>query len=323
MTHMFKKSCKKIGVLLLTAILINPIQSKEPDKKVNMGLKTDFGDVLIENLGIGRTYTLRELAGIPLKVVNTSEEVVNLFIEVTIPTGKMISAKRKNIGVQPIPSLSWITLGQEEFILPPDATALTDVTIRIPDDPKLYGKKFQTSLHSRTKGENFMQLGVWSHLIFTITESPEKQAEIEKNRKRGIKTFVEFSLLPDKVFVDNVPMGRKFDIRKENKRTIKLTNVGETPVDLKVTMLGVDNTPISTPGGFEKGNPGWLKAEKEVFHLETDTVVDPGWTLFIPKDKKLLNRKFMLVTKVEPVGENISGFTFYGRIFIEIKEEEK
>jgi len=308
-----------VALILQGSFIFAQDQVKEKEDQ-EFGISTDFGDVLIDNLGIGRTYNLREIAGTPLKVKNKSSNTINLFIDVNIPTEKMITEKRKNMGVQPIPSLAWVQVGQSEFILPPGETAFTDVLITIPDDTSLHGKKFQASIHSRTTGKNFIQLGVWSHVMFSIIQNPEDQAKMEKNQQRGIRKTADFTLLPDKIYVTNVPRGRPVDVRKEFKKTMKITNIGENPVELSVKVIPIAYSPLSLQTGFEEGSSSWLRAEKELFQLDVDSVVDPGWILSIPNDPKLSGRKFMFVVKVEPSDKEVIGFTFYGQFYVEVEQ---
>ena len=323
MSHTVKELTKILGSLFLAMSLslqgYAQEESKDQSEEPALGLSTDFGTVLIENLGIGKSYNLREIAGTPLKVKNRSTSVVNLKIEVTVPTDKMITRKRRNLGYRELPSLSWVRVANEEFILPPNETAFTDVIITIPDDPSLYGKKFQASIHSKTVGKNFLQLGVWSHIIFSIVESPEAQAKMEENRKRGLKKSAEFSLLPDKVYISKAPLGKKYDIRKENKRTIKIANIGEHPVNLELQTIWVKDSPISLQSGFEQGHPTWLTPKKKSIHLDVDSVVDPGWTLHLPDDPGLSGKNLMFAVKIQPVNEDMVGFTFYGRFYIEVE----
>lgn len=284
------------------------------------GIRTDFGDVLIENLGIGRTYNLRDLAGTPLKVTNTGSQTVNLVIDVQIPPDKMITPKRLELGYKPIPSVSWVTLAQTQFIVPPGESAYTDVIITIPDDPALYGKKFQASIYSRSQGEGFLQLGVWSHLQMTITPSPEAQAEIEKNRRRGIVGNMEYTLLPDKLVVENVPLGKRIDIRKDLKRTIMLANSGSEPIQLRVKVVPVGSSPLSLQAGFEQPKDlNWLKVTSDIVDIEPTSFADPGLILELPKDPSLAHKKLMFVIKVEPADPEIIGVTYYGKVYVEIQ----
>jgi len=128
------------------------------------GLSTTFGEVKIENLKIGGEYSLEEVAEFPLIVQNTSDQEIELKIEVLYPK----EAELKE-GYQIIPDTSWISLRQDYFKLNPDQEAKTDVIIKIPDNENLLGEKYQAYLWSHTIGRS-LGVGLKSRLLFTIAE---------------------------------------------------------------------------------------------------------------------------------------------------------
>ncbi len=283
------------------------------------GIRTDFGDVLIENLGIGRTYNLRDLAGTPLKVTNTGAETVNLVMDVQIPKDSMITENRKELGFKPVPSVDWVKLGRSQFVVPSGESAYTDVIITIPNDPALYGKKFQASIYSRTTGTGFLQLGVWSHLQITIAASPETQAAIEKNQKRGT-IGMEYTLLPDKLVIENAPLGKKIDIKKDLKRTIMIANSGEQAIHLRVKVVPVGDSPLSLQSGFEEPKDrSWLSVGVPLCTVEPSSFGDPKLTLTLPNDPTLHKKKLMFILKVEPADADVTGVTYYGKIYVEVE----
>jgi hypothetical protein len=308
----------RILAAVVAAILAAPVRAAE--EQPSAGIRTDFGDIQIDNLGIGRTYTLRELAGVPLKITNSGTETINLLITVEVPDDTMITPIRKRLGYRPVPSVDWVTLGQTQFIVPAGESAFTDVVIKIPDDPSLYGKKFQASIYSRTTGAAFLNLGVWSHLQFGITESPEKQAQIEKNRKRGFDQQVDYSLMPDKLIVEKAPIGRKFEVRKELRRSIMIANVGADPIQLAVNMVRIPDSPLTLQSGFEEGKLEWLTVKTTTVTVPGAAFADTGLTMNLPNDRSLAGKKLMWVLEVKPIGEHVVGVTYYGKIYVEVEE---
>jgi len=294
----------------------DPVAAAETGKAPG-GIRTDFGDVQIDNLGIGRTYNLRDLAGTPLKVTNTGVETVNLLMTVEIPTEAMITANRKELGFKPVPSPDWVSLSQSQFVVPSGESAYSDVIIKIPDDKALYGKKFQVSIYSRTNGTG-LNVGVWSHLMLSIAQSDAVQKEIEKNRQRGTVGTMDYTLLPDKLVIENAPLGHAVDIRKELKRTIMLANSGADPIKLRVKTVPATDTPLGLQSGFIAGNPEWLTVGQNVVTVEGSSFADPKLTLSLPKDPSLAGKKLMFTIKVEPADPDVVGVTFYGKIYAEV-----
>jgi hypothetical protein len=306
---------------LLSACLLagHWAHAAEPDgnEKKPAGIRTDFGDVLIENLGIGQTYNLRDLAGTPMKVTNTGMATVNLSMDVIVPTASFITAQRRDMGFEPIPSIGWVTLSQSQFMVPSGESAYTDVIIKIPNDPKYYGKRYQADIYSRTVGTNFLQVGVWSHLQITIVKSPEEQAQMEKNHKNGVVANMDYTLLPDKLVIENFPLGRAVDVKKEIKKTMMIANSGENAIKLRVRQVAIGDTPLSLQTGYEIPKPEWLHLKSDVIEAEASSFVDPGLSIQIPKDAAFSNKKYMFVIKVEPADPHLIGVTYYGKIYVQ------
>ena len=294
--------------------------SPEPSPQPAGGIRTDFGDVLIENLGIGRSYNLREIAGRPMKVTNSGAGTINLIMDTQIPTDAMITEIRRELGFKPIPSIDWVTLSRSQFVLPPGESAYTDVIINIPDDPSLYGKKFQASIYSRTTGDGFLQLGVFSHIQMTIVKSPEVQKQQDENRKRGFVGSMEYTLLPDKLVVTNVPQGKRIDIRKDLGRSIMIANSGAEAIELRAKVVRVGDTPLSLQAGYEEPSDlGWLSLASKVYRVEPASFTDPGLVLELPKKPALSGKRLMFVIKVEPADPEVVGVTYYGKVYVEVK----
>ena len=125
---------------------------------------------MLENLETGKAYSTKEVANLPLAVVNTGDEPVDLKIEVLMPDETELKE-----GFEPIPDLSWIKLEQTELKgNKHNEAAATDVIISIPDDAKYSGKKYQVFIWSHTVGRN-IGVGLKSKLLFTIVDTKQKQ----------------------------------------------------------------------------------------------------------------------------------------------------
>ena len=132
------------------------------------GLSTGFSEVALENLEIGKTYSTKEKADLPLVVVNTGKEPVDLKVELLLP-----EASELKEGFGAIPDLGWIKLEKTEFKeMKPDEAATTDVIISIPDDRQYQGKKYQVFIWSHTAGKR-IGVGLKSKLLLSIMETKE------------------------------------------------------------------------------------------------------------------------------------------------------
>ena len=118
-----------MSVLLLAAAAL----SLSAAPVLASGLRTPFGEVIVRNLKIGQTYSMHKLLNLPIRVVNTGEEMVDLRIETVHSTAL-------NPGYEEIPSLDWVRVESGTFTVRPNREAVSDLIITIPNDPALLGR---------------------------------------------------------------------------------------------------------------------------------------------------------------------------------------
>lgn len=129
------------------------------------GLSTTFSEVTLEGLEIGKGYSTKELANLPLAVVNTGEEPIDLKVEILLPEPEELKE-----GYEPIPDINWIRLKKSSFKgIKPKKAAVTDVKILIPADDIYKGKKYQVFIWTHSVG-SAIGIGLKSKLLFTIKE---------------------------------------------------------------------------------------------------------------------------------------------------------
>ena len=132
------------------------------------GLRTGFGKVVLENVPIGKAYSMRRDSKFPLIIKNESDKRVNLKLEVLIPKEGEVQR-----GYEPLPDYRWITLENNNFTVEPNGEAETDVIIDIPDDRQYLGRKFHVFILSCTTGES-LGIGLKSKLLFSVGEVKDK-----------------------------------------------------------------------------------------------------------------------------------------------------
>ena len=100
------------------------------------GLSTGLGEVVVENLQVGQTYSLKELANLRLFVTNNSDDSVALKMDILSPDSSELKK-----GSRPIPDISWLKLSRDTFVLGPNEIALSDITLSIPDENRYLGEE--------------------------------------------------------------------------------------------------------------------------------------------------------------------------------------
>lgn len=128
-----------------------------------MGLSTTFGQVRVDNVKIGQTYSMEKDAETPLIIKNTSDIELALKIDVLKPKENELIEE-----CEAIPDTSWITLEQNSFVLPPKNEISTDVIISIPDEERYKGKRYQVYIWSHTTGS--IAVGLKSKLLISIAK---------------------------------------------------------------------------------------------------------------------------------------------------------
>jgi hypothetical protein len=132
------------------------------------GLSTNLGEAVIAGLEKGEKYSLKDLANIPLSVVNRGEDTVTIRICALIPDSVELRQ-----GAEPIPSADWVCLERDSLVLAPGKMGVSDVFLDIPNYDGLAGRKFQVMLWSRTiPGPGVLiACGLKSRIIFSIADA--------------------------------------------------------------------------------------------------------------------------------------------------------
>ena len=130
----------------------------------NGGLRSESGEVRVERLAIGKTYSLSHVAATPLVLRNTSDTGLSVRIDVCIPSHHDLRD-----GALPLPDASWLQLERRRVDLPARTCLRTDVRVTVPYDPDLAGKTFQVDFWSQVVGDpKQRQKGQRHRLLFTV-----------------------------------------------------------------------------------------------------------------------------------------------------------
>lgn len=131
------------------------------------GLRTGFGKVILEDVPMGKSYSMRRDSKFPLVIKNESDKKIEVELEVLVPEESEVQE-----GYEAIPDIGWIALEKDSFIVEPGGEAETDVTIYIPYNEEYLGRKFHVFIWSHTIGES-LGIGINSKLLFKVGEAKE------------------------------------------------------------------------------------------------------------------------------------------------------
>ena len=260
------------------------------------GLSTRFGEVTVQNLCIGARHSMKEVAKLPLVIFNSSDSVIELEIDPMLPRESELKE-----GYEPIPHLSWITLERDKLKVGPNMYGETDVFITIPEDEKYLGKEYQVFIWSRTVHKS-IGLGLKSKLLFAVAsercgrESPEKT--------RG---DFDFEVAPHRITLENVRIGKIFDLHKDAGVELTVTNNGAEMKKFGVESIRVSDSHADVPEGYrECPFPSFLTLE-----TAPDFTLAPGVSsrirmyLNFPDRNEYAGQKYVFLLKVSQEGVSI------------------
>lgn len=277
------------------------------------GLSTQAGEVLIENLKIGQTYNTRELVDLPLRVRNNGNETVDLEMKLHLPPENEVRR-----GYEPIPDISWVKLSKDFFTVGPGESAVADVIISIPDDEKYFNKRYQFNIWSHTlPGGKFIALGVDSRFLFTIVNV---RADITEERYMELIGDINFSLLPHRLHINNLKLGKKYDIEKLTGVSFKLINPNERKFTYKMTSLDTKKALVNVTGGWEDcPDPSFLTFDKSEFTVGANEIKKIRVYLEFPDKKEYKGKKYLFIIYTEILGQPIE-FGVYNNLYVTTEE---
>ena len=299
------------GVLrwaLTAALLLAPLAPAW-----SSGLRTPFGEVEVKQLKIGQTYSLYKLVNLPLRLVNTGDDTLDVSIEVV-----RVSSDQLKAGFDPIGSLDWVRVESGRAVIAPKQEAVSDVIIAIPNDPALLGRRFEADIWSRSRSRRGpVGVGLRSRLLLVIDSTPPSEDELKKKFVDERLANLDFTVLPTEGAAAGVALGREVDLRKERKLSIKLINPNDAALNFRVRSIPVWESSLTAPEGAENAfNPQWLRPDREIVKVEGNSIGETGLRLSIPDEARLRGKRFFFVVGIDVLEQRIPTRVYY-RLLIE------
>jgi hypothetical protein len=278
------------------------------------GLSTQLGEAVIENLQIGQTYNLKQLANLNLIVTNTSEYIVDLRMDILFPDTSELKK-----GAKPIPDTSWIKLSQNAFKLGPNEKASSDIIVSIPEDDQYLGKKYQVTIWSHTLGGSgggmFLAYGLKTRIIFTTDTVKATKNQVITSSDAN----VNFSLKPEEIFLDNVKLGKIYDVEKKKGLVLKITNPSEREQTFQLQSLTVSNSVATLTKEYQDApDASYLKFSENSFVVPPKGTKTIKMYLRFPPEKEYSGKKYMFIIHAFTVDEKVTTGV-YSRLYTSIK----
>ncbi len=225
------------------------------------GLRCSVGEVVIENLAIGHTYSLRSLANLPLSVTSTTEGSVRVSIEPLVPDAVELRA-----GVLPVPDRRWATAVPDTLDLEAQQTRAVELSLAIPNDPTLLGKRFQVTFwtHTLPREGELLAYGLKSHIIFSISPTADA-ADVQPTGELSL------SLQPAEFNIRTLARGKSYRLEKASAVPLKVRNTSNHRVSVELHAMSFE----SAGATLRPDDAELLKAAKVRFEPDS-LMLEPG-----------------------------------------------
>ncbi len=309
-----KHTMKNIAKLGLALVLALAQFVRVPEAQAGLGISTRFVDVVLEHVEVGKIYNLRQLRNVPYTVKNRSSVPMEIGVEVTIPKTKSVMP-----GYEAIADPTWVRIVPNKFRIEPGATAFAEMIIQVPDDPKYTGHHYQAMVQAKSINTGMFVVQTEGRLRFSTGPGPES---LKDERRKMAMMTLDFDITPDTLFVDGVKPGVAFNVKKDNKKTLKVTNRADTPLKVKFLSEPYDSARFPIQGEYEAApDPSWLKFKRSIIELKPETIESLEPIIEIPNDDAHYGKRYVFMVKADIVmGVDLDVFN---KIYVKVQEKGK
>jgi len=284
-------------------------------------LFTRMGEVRIDNIRLGNTFSVAQALNMPFTVTNGSTFRAELKMEIVIPVN---GDEELRPGYEPLPDASWVKLSRDFFVLEPGADAVTDVVFSIPEKEEYFGKKYQFFICSRiTKGISNVNVGIVSRFLLTmISKEGMKILRGEKPPARMEPVAnLNFGLVPWEVFLKGAKLGTLIDVSKETGNQLKIVNPNDQDLKFLLKCITVRDAGVSLKEGYEDcPDPSFLNFSETEFTIPPDSIKKINMYLKFPKQDEYFEKRYMFIILLENLGQEVKGKVF-SRLYVSTEEK--
>jgi len=284
-------------------------------------LSTMMGEVRIDNIRLGKSFSMVQALNMPFKVTNTSTFRAELKIEIRIFG---LEDKDLRPGYEPLPDASWVKLSRDFFILEPGAEAVTDVIFTIPEKEEYFGKKYQFYIISRiTRGISNINVAIMSRFLLNIiTKEKMKILRGEKPPARMEPVAnLNFSILPWEVFLKSAKPGSLINVLKETGTRLKIVNPNDQELKFLLKCITVRKARVSLKAGYEDcPDPSFLNFSETEFVVPANSIKKIKMFLKFPRQDEYFGKRYMFIIVLENLGQEIKG-KVYSRLYVTTKRK--
>lgn len=308
---------KKLFLAILTAAvmatLVSPVEGG--------ALFTRMGEVRVDNIRLGKTFSMLQALNMPFKVTNASTFRAELKMEIIIPVPE---DKDLRPGYEPLPDASWVKLSRDFFILEPGADAVTDVVFTVPEKEEYFGKKYQFYICSRiTRGISNVNVAIVSRFLLNVITKEGMKLLRGKKPPARIEPVsnLNFSLVPWEVFLKGAKPGSRINVLKETGTQLKIVNPNDQELKFSLKCITVRKAGVSLKRGYEDcPDPSFLNFSENEFVVPPNSIKKVKMFLKFSRDDEYFGRRYMFIIVLENLGQEIKG-KVYSRLYVTLQEK--
>ena len=273
------------------------------------GISSPNASMYLGNLKIGQTYSLQQLLGYPFTATYRGKSMNDMRIDLVIPK------EPSSDGYEPLPDPNWIKIDRQDFTLDPGQSAETDIKITIPNDEKLLGKKFIAQINPKVGAPKEAGAGLafgvalLCNLRLEISPRPATPDEERQLKQNLLGSNIEVLISPQRVFLNQLPVGKKIDIKRHYGQSVKILNSSDFRVMVFIDSILPSSKSIFPPEGYtETPDPSWLIPSVRKISIPPNTIKEIPFTIFIPPDRAI-------------GGESIKGKKLYFAVSVRVESK--
>ena len=276
-----------------------------------MGLSVNPGEFQLENLKIGQSYDLSKIAK-PLLIRYSGAEKCDLVITIYKPPEPIA-------GYEVIPDTGWVKIDKDFYPALPGEDVRVAIVLSIPDDEQYLGKRYDVRLSVTARarvpqGKVGLNPAVATRIVFGIFK--ERGTVVEQKRfEEVLQMSRNISFTPTELYLDDVPVGKEVDVKKEFKKSMKLSNLNESAISLIMKCWTPKELGLDMPGYESIDDKSVVKISKNKIKVKPDKIEEVKLCLKFPDKKEYRGRKFLVICEAS-IDTDVLATQYRTRIFI-------
>jgi hypothetical protein len=265
-----------LGLILMAA---SPSLAAAPNLDRG-GLSMNYTKVVVGNLPIGNVISMSQIANAPLIVGNNYDIPIFVNIKVTAPPKEFPD-------YEVLPDLSWISVDAHTVTIPAHGEMKVDLKVHLPNDEKLFGKKYRVGINVNTQGNpaiTGLKYGYSLTGSFLFSVAPGRNdAALASAIKNPVDA--DYEVYPPRLDFWNVKPGTELDLINDKQERPTLKNTSKKKHTYFLLSVDAGHTIAAVDEGCQfSGHPDDLTLPDDEITLGAGTNKVLNYKIKVPAD---------------------------------------